>query len=86
LRQDVSTNRDVEAGEIAVIPDWRTIGDEFVPKSGKQLLQGMGTASLRDVNVRTLRNAPSVPRLSGQNVAVHHCHTGIEVGQHTRRE
>jgi hypothetical protein len=55
----VAAERQVQLGQLSVVPNGRTVGYQFTEKPGEELIQDLSSAGQQNVNVTTLGYPPS---------------------------
>jgi hypothetical protein len=55
----MAAENQVQLGELSVVPNGCTVGDEFVEKPGEELIQDLPTAGQQDMKMPTLRHSSS---------------------------
>src|SRR5580693_9163976 len=51
----VATERQVQLGQLSVVPNGSTVGYQFIEKPGKELIEGLRAAGQQNMNMPALR-------------------------------
>ena len=80
----MAAERQVQLGQLPVVPNGSTVGDQFIEKPGEELIQDLRTARQQNMDMPTLRYPSSDSGIVRQHVPLDDSDGVKEIGQDPR--